>query len=145
MKERETTKNVHFLLILRFEIQFCVSFSPLKMSHVILIDTIDHIRDLESYLKHCKDAINDIDEDLAMFNDMKECEIMVLVQQKSNYNKQSEQRKEKMVKQMEMINNKIIGLRETVENHSSNIDIENIVTNSESTVIDRPQGLGIDV
>ena len=115
------------------------------MSHVILIDTIDHIRDLESYLKHCKDAINDIDEDLAMFNDMKDCEIMVLVQQKSNYNKQSDQRKEKMVKQMEMINNKIIGLRETVKNHSSNIDIEKIVTNSESTVIDRPQGLSIDV
>ena len=34
------------------------------MSHVNLIETLYHIRDLETYLIHCRDAINDIDEDL---------------------------------------------------------------------------------
>ena len=49
-----------------------------RMSHVILIDMIDHIRDLETYLKHCRDAINDIDEDLELFNDMKDTEHTLL-------------------------------------------------------------------
>ena len=115
------------------------------MSHVILIDTIDHIRDLEMYLKHCKDAINDIDEDLEMFNDMKDCEIMVLSQQKSNYNRQAEQRKVKIGKQMKEISDKIRSLTDTLNDHNQNTDVEKIVTSIETTVIDRPQGLRVDV
>ena len=115
------------------------------MSHVILIDMIDHIRDLETYLKHCRDAINDIDEDLELFNDMKDTEIMVLAQQKSNYNRQAEQRKQKISKEIQLISHKIETLTETVQSSTKNVDIERTVSPSESALKDRPQNLNVEV
>ena len=115
------------------------------MSHVILIDMIDHIRDLETYLKHCRDAINDIDEDLELFNDMKDTEIMVLAQQKSNYNRQAEQRKQKISKEIHLITHKIETLTETVQSSTKNVDIERTVSPSESVLKDRPQNLNVEV
>ena len=115
------------------------------MSHVILIDMIDHIRDLETYLKHCRDAINDIDEDLELFNDMKDTEIMVLAQQKSNYNRQAEQRKQKISKELQLITHKIATLTETVQSSTKNVDIERTVSPSESVLKDRPQNLNVEV
>ena len=115
------------------------------MSHVILIDMIDHIRDLETYLKHCRDAINDIDEDLELFNDMKDTEIMVLAQQKSNYNRQAEQRKQKISKEIPLITHKIETLTETVQSSTKNVDIERTVSPSESVLKDRPQNLNVEV
>ena len=116
-----------------------------RMSHVILIDMIDHIRDLETYLKHCRDAINDIDEDLELFNDMKDTEIMVLAQQKSNYNRQAEQRKQKISKEIQLITHKIETLTETVQSSTKNVDIERTVSPSESALKDRPQNLNVEV
>ena len=75
--------------------QFSLTCLTWRMSHVILIDTLDHIRDLETYLIHCRDAINDIDEDLEMFNAMKDAEIMLLVQQRARHNHQAATRKQK--------------------------------------------------
>ena len=115
------------------------------MSHVILIDMIDHIRDLETYLKHCRDAINDIDEDLELFNDMKDTEIMVLAQQKSNYNRQAELRKQKISKEIQLITHKIETLTETVQSSTKNVDIERTVSPSESVLKDRPQNLNVEV
>ena len=115
------------------------------MSHVILIDIIDHIKDLENYLNHCKDAINDIDEDLELFNDMKDAEIMVLAQQKVSYNRQAGMRKQKIYKEIQVINDKIKTLTATVENHNKNTDIEQIITIAETTEQDRPQGLKVEV
>ena len=115
------------------------------MSHVILIDMIDHIRDLETYLKHCRDAINDIDEDLELFNDMKDTEIMVLAQQKSNYNRQAEQRKQKISKEIQLITHKIETLTETVQSSTKNVDIERTVSPSEFSLKDRPQNLNVEV
>ena len=115
------------------------------MSHVILIDIIDHIKDLENYLNHCKDAINDIDEDLELFNDMKDTEIMVLAQQKSNYNRQAEQRKQKISKEIQLITHKIETLTETVQSSTKNVDIERTVSPSESALKDRPQNLNVEV
>lgn len=117
-----------------------------KMSHVILTDTIDHIRDLETYLKHCKDAINDIDEDLELFNDMKDSEIMVLTQQKSTFNRQAETRKLRMNKEIELINNKIKSLKETVRKQNQNFDAENTaMLEVKITDSSRPQGLSVEV
>ena len=125
--------------------QFPPGASIGRMSHVILIDMIDHIRDLETYLKHCRDAINDIDEDLELFNDMKDTEIMVLAQQKSNYNRQAEQRKQKISKEIQLINHKIATLTETVQSSTKNVDIERTVSPSEAELKDRPQNLNVEV
>ena len=115
------------------------------MSHVILIDTIDHIRDLETYLKHCKDAINDIDEDLELFNSMKDSEIMILAQQKSSYNRQADQRKLKINKEIGLINDKIRALKETVQKHNDTTDVEKMIVQGEVKQIERTQGLNVEV
>lgn len=115
------------------------------MSHVILIDTLDHIRDLETYLQHCRDAISDIDEDLEMFNAMKDAEIMLLVQQRARHNHQAETRKQKIEKEIQAIGEKIRNLTGTLESHNSGADIERVLTPSEMTVKERPQGLNVDV
>ena len=115
------------------------------MSHVILIDTLDHIRDLETYLNHCRDAINDIDEDLEMFNNMKDAEIMLLVQQRARHNQQAETRKQKIVKEIQTISEKIRNLTGTLESHNGDADIERVLTPSEITAKERPQGLHVDV
>ena len=135
------------ILLLHYHIQgqswknFCIS----KMSHVILIDTIDHIRDLETYLKHCKDAINDIDEDLELFNSMKDSEIMILAQQKSSYNRQADQRKLKINKEIGLINDKIRSLKETVQKHNDTTDVEKMFVPGEAKQIERTQGLNVEV
>ena len=115
------------------------------MSHVILIDTLDHISDLETYLQHCRDAISDIDEDLEMFNAMKDAEIMLLVQQRVRHNQQAETRKQKIVKEIQAIGEKIRNLTATLESHNGGADIERVLTPSELSVKERPQGLNIDV
>ena len=125
--------------------QFSLTCLTWRMSHVILIDTLDHIRDLETYLIHCRDAINDIDEDLEMFNNMKDAEIMVLVQQRARHNQQAETRKHKIVKEIQTISEKIRNLTGTLESHNGDADIERVLTPSEITAKERPQGLNIDV
>ena len=114
------------------------------MSHVILNDTLNHIRDLETYLQHCRDAISDIDEDLEMFNAMKDAEIMLLVQQRARHNHQAETRKQKIEKEIQAIGEKIRNLTGTLESHNG-ADIERVLTPSEMTVKERPQGLNVDV
>ena len=116
-----------------------------RMSHVILIDMIDHIRDLETYLKHCRDAINDIDEDLELFNDMKDAEIKLLVQQKAHHSRQAELRRQKIEKEIQTISEKIRNLTGTVESCNASTDIERVVTPSEMSAEERPQGLNVEV
>ena len=127
--------------------QFSLTCLTWRMSHVILIDTLDHIRDLETYLNHCRDAINDIDEDLEMFNNMKDAEIMLLVQQRARHNQQAETRKQKIVKEIQTISEKIRNLTGTLESHNGDADIERVLTPSEIhvTAKERPQGLNVDV
>ena len=115
------------------------------MSRVTLLDTIDHIRDLETYLKHCRDAINDIDEDLELFNDMKDAEIKLLVQQKAHHSRQAELRRQKIEKEIQTISEKIRNLTGTVESCNASMDIERVVTPSEMSAEERPQGLNVEV
>ena len=115
------------------------------MSRIILIDTIDHIRDLETYLNHCRDSLNDIDDDLEMFNSMTDAEIMQLVQQRARHNQQAEERKQKIVKEIQTISEKIRNLTGTLESYNGGTDIERVLTPSEITVKERPQGLNVEV
>ena len=77
---------------------------------------------------------------------MKDSEIMVLTQQKSTFNRQAETRKLRMNKEIELINNKIKSLKETVRKQNQNFDAENTaMLEVKITDSSRPQGLSVEV
>eukprot|EP00091_Calanus_sinicus_P008850 TRINITY_DN21083_c0_g1_i1.p1 TRINITY_DN21083_c0_g1~~TRINITY_DN21083_c0_g1_i1.p1 ORF type:complete len:119 (+),score=46.03 TRINITY_DN21083_c0_g1_i1:107-463(+) len=109
----------------------------------VLAATLDHIRDLENHLKNRKYDFECLNNEEEQFIEMKDEEIMNLVQEKENFKKKVEVKKDKIVHDIEDIDAKIKFLVEKFKGLNHVTDVESVVTAEEDRDDgrERPQGL----
>ena len=110
-------------------------------NRALLIATIAHIRDLEEHQKQRRNEVDDLGDEQEQHREMKESEILYLVQEKENFNKKVEAKKEKIAKDLADIDGKIKYLVEYLKALNQNMDIESVIGQAEDIEERKPQGL----
>ena len=85
----------------------------MNKNKVAVVATLDHIRDLEEEAEKSRNDIADLDSVQREYNNVKDDEVKHLVQEKENFNKKVEAKKETLVKDIADTAAKIKNLMES--------------------------------
>ena len=109
----------------------------------VLAATLGHIRDLEELLKNRRNEVECLNKEEEQYIEMKDEEIMYLVQEKENFKKKVEVKKDKIAHDIADTDAKIRALVEKVKGLNHVTDVESVVTAEEESDDEgrRPQGL----
>ena len=109
----------------------------------VLAATLGHIRDLEELLKNRRNDVECLNKEEEHYIEMKDEEVMYLVQEKENFKKKVEVKKDKIAHDIEDIDAKIRALVDIVKGLNHVSDVESVVTTEEDKDDEgrRPQGL----